>query len=246
MATDILYPKYNNVNDPQGPDTYVLEEDDDTLYNLDDDADIESDDTNPDDEQESKSPKKRDSIAFFFFLKILSTPVEGWKKLRRRAFKNEEVAASCFYPLVALAAFSEVADLFYDNRTISDWAVYGLVTFLAFFFGYFTILLFCGFMLPKKSRYLFRKDNGMQFVMMALSSLAIFYTLSNVFPMIQEVIYLLPLWTIYIIYKGVRVMRVNQDVINMTTVILCILVLGVPILWGWAFHTIFLPHVFVN
>lgn len=58
MATDILYPKYNNVNDPQDPDTYVLEEDDDTLYNLDDDADIESDDTNPDDEQESKSPKK--------------------------------------------------------------------------------------------------------------------------------------------------------------------------------------------
>ncbi|MGN0236486.1 MAG: hypothetical protein ACI4AK_00100 [Lepagella sp.] len=239
MASDILYPHYN---DPQDPDTYVMEEDDDSLYNL-DDADIEEDDTDPD-EEESKSPKKSDSIAFLFFLRILATPVEGWKKLRRRAFKNEEVAASCFYPLVALAAFSEVADIFYDNRTISDWAVYGLVTFLAFFFGYFTILLLCGFILPKKSRDLFRKNHGMQLVMMALSSLAIFYTLSKALPMVQEVIYLLPLWTIYIIYKGVRVMRVNQDVVNMTTVILCILILGVPILWGWAFHTIFLPHIF--
>ena len=225
----------------------------DAIYNFDDvdDDDSGADDSEEDDadleESEDAEPdaevKKGPSPVGVLF-KAMLTPVEGWKALKRARFKTEDFAARCFYPLIALSAVSEVASLFYEaNRTFSDWVMDGLATFITFFFGYFTIIALGSMALPKKSRSFLQKDIGRQFVMLNLSTLAMFWVLIQALPMLEPVLVFLPLWTIYLIFKGVRVLRIPEDVTTSTTGYLCLLIIGIPVLWNWLLTEFLLPAV---
>lgn len=249
-----------NDNDIDKP-LYAIEDDEKPLYEIEDslsprpeaeyciddeeeDADEEEEDEDMDEEQlteESVVSEKKNPSPVRLLFKTMFTPVEGWKALKRARLKTEEFASRCFYPLIALAAISEVSKIFYEaNVSVSDWAVDGLITFMTFFFGYFSVLLAGGFMLPPKSRDIIKKDIGKQFVMLAMSSLAIFWIFIQIMPMLEPVLVFLPLWTIYLIYKGVRILRVPEEVENSTTGLLCMLIIGIPVLWNWVLTDILL------
>lgn len=226
---------------------YSIEENDltrnvDDLADDDNEDDIEDPNDDDDSNDDAVENKKNSPSSFHLLIRTMLTPVEGWKSLKRAKFKSDEVASGCFYPIIALAAVAEVARIFYEaNTSISDWAVNGMTTFITFFFGYFTVL-FCGaFLLPKAARPLLKKDIGQQFVMYNMSTLAIFWIAIRLLPMLEPVLVFLPLWTIYLIYKGVRVIRVPYDVENSTTGLLCMLIIGAPLLWNWLLTEILLP-----
>ena len=211
--------------------------DDKDIYDADSEDEIDDDAT----DSEAESSKKIVS-PMGVLLKTMMTPVEGWKALKRARFSTDEFASKCFYPLVALATVSEAAKFFYEaNYTLVEWMMDGMTTFITFFFGYFTILLAGGFMLPRLSRDLMKKDIGKQFVMLGMSTLAIFWTLIQAVPMLDPVLVFLPLWTIYLIYKGIRVIRVPEEVENSTTGIMCALVIGVLVLWNWLLTEFLIP-----
>jgi hypothetical protein len=247
-----------NNNDIDKP-LYAIEDDEKPLYEIEDslsprpeeeyciddeEEDEEEEDEDMDEEQpteESVVSEKKNPSPVRLLFKTMFTPVEGWKALKRARLKTEEFASRCFYPLIALAAISEVSKIFYEaNVSVSDWAVDGLITFMTFFFGYFSVLLAGGFMLPSKSRDIIKKDIGKQFVMLAMSSLAIFWIFIQIMPMLEPVLVFLPLWTIYLIYKGVRILRVPEEVENSTTGLLCMLIIGIPVLWNWVLTDILL------
>lgn len=194
----------------------------------------------PEDEEGEEEPERKPS-PISVLMKIMFSPVEGWKAMKRARFSVEEVSSRCFYPLIALAAVSDVCKMFYEaNVTFSDWAVDGLTTFITFFFGYFSVLLLGGLILPKKSREVLRNDVGKQYVMMNMSTLAIFWVLIQLMPMIEPALVFLPLWTIYLVIKGVRILRVPDDVKNSTAGYFCLLIIGLPLLWNWLFSDIIL------
>lgn len=217
----------------------IDDEADRPLYSIEEDSDIESDIDEDDDndgspDPEPEQPKRLSPLQVLF--KTMLTPVEGWKALRRARFKSDEVASRCFYPLIALAAVSDVAAMFYEAHvTFTDWAIDGLITFITFFFGYFTVLLVGGVILPRKSRFIVKEEVGKQLVMISMSTLALFWVFIQLLPMIEPVLVFLPLWTIYLIYKGVRVYRVKDEAVNSTTGLLCMLVIGAPLFWNWLF-----------
>lgn len=239
-------------------DKPLYEIDDSPLYSIPDDADDsalsapvyeededdeedEEEDLNEDGESEEETEVKKLPSPFSVMLKTMLGPMEGWKALKRARFSSEEFAARCFYPLIALAALSEGSMLFYEaNMTVSEWAKAGLATFITFFFGYFTVLLLGGMVLPRQSRDIMKKEIGKQFVMLSMSTLALFWVIVRLLPMLQPVLVFLPLWTVYIIFKGVRRLRVPKEVENSTTGLLCMLVIGVPILWNWIMTEILL------
>lgn len=197
----------------------------------------------PNDDVENGSPDdKNDKISPLKVLfKTMFTPVEGWKALRRAKFTEEKFASDCFYPLVGLAAISEASMFIYEaNVTPTQFVVKAAITFVTFFFGYFGVILCGGFMLPKGARFLLKSGVGKEMVMLALSSLALFLTVINLLPMLEPVLVFLPLWTIYIVIKGVRQMRVPSDCVNSTSGLLCMLLIGVPLFWHWLL-TEFMP-----
>lgn len=230
-----------NTNDKDKP-LYSIDDDETPLYKLDEEEENidvgESENQNS--EEIEPSGKKISPLIVLF--RIMLTPVEGWKILKRSRFKTDDFAAKCFYPLLACAALSDISGIFYEaNFTVTDWVIKGFTTFITFFFAYFTIIFTAGLILPKQSRGLTKTDIGKQFVMIAMSTLTIFWILIQILPMIEPVLVFLPLWTIYLCFKGIRVIRVNKDVENTTTLVLCVLIIGIPLFWNWLIMEIFLP-----
>lgn len=226
---------------------------DSPLFTVDDseDENEEKDEDNIEDEEEEEETEEsieeeaerlKKPSAFSIMWKTMMTPVEGWKALKRARLTAEEFANGCYFPMIGFAAVSEISKVFYEaNHTLSDWLLDGLSTFLTFFFGYFTILLAGGLVLPKKSRHFLKKDIGKEFVMLNLSTLALFWSVLMIIPMLDPVLVFLPIWTIYLIYKGIRVIRVPSDVENSTTGFMCLLILGAPLLWNWIIRELLIP-----
>lgn len=189
------------------------------------------------------SARKDSASAMGLMFRILATPVEGWKALKRARMAPETVASRCFYPFVALASVSEFANLFYlAESTVSSILVAAVNTFISFFFGYFLVLMCAGILMPKDVREQFKKPFGKEFVMEMMSTLALFYALGILLPMAQTVLVFLPLWTIYAISKGVRFLRGPKESETRSACVLSLLIVGAPILCHWLF-SIFLPSM---
>jgi len=175
--------------------------------------------------------------AIGLLVKILSNPVEGWKELKRCKYSVDKIASGCFYPLVALASISEYTALFYDaDSTLVSLIIPAFITFITFFFGYFSVLLCGGFMLPKEARKTLNTYFGKEYVMLSMSTLALFYIVFRLFILAGPIFAFLPLWTIYILCKGVKLFRVPKEKESRTCGIFSALIIGCPIFWNWVFN----------
>lgn len=187
---------------------YVLEEEPDRKDSSAEEYVI--DDEVPDDDIEVKTEEESEAwrgdtcesrpSAFGLLLKVLSNPVDGWKAVKRSKYSVDSFAAGCFYPLLGLAAVSEFTALFYESdSTLSSLLVPAVITFITFFFGYFSVLLFGEFLLPREARKTLHTYYGKEYVMINMSTLAVFYILFRLFPIVGPILAFLPLWTIYIL-----------------------------------------------
>ncbi|MDE5789925.1 MAG: YIP1 family protein [Muribaculaceae bacterium] len=215
------------------PDDKGAFENEGSLESDEEDAEDEADEEENEEGAEIKSGK------FSLLFKIMSTPVEGWKELKRRRYPAEEVASGLFYPTVAMASLSEFAGMIYTTIGVGECLMNALVAFISFFFGYFTVLLLCGGILPKASKGIMKTSIGKEFIMVNMSTLALFFTAINLFPMIDAVLVFLPIWTIYLIYKGVRILRIPESVETRTKILLTFLIVGAPVLWSWLMELFF-------
>ncbi|MDE6716598.1 MAG: hypothetical protein K2J70_00260 [Muribaculaceae bacterium] len=225
FSDDTLHQKaqetYHDRTDANDVDDETDEEDDEE----------EEDEEEEDEEEEDEENSEKGNLLLLLF-KILSTPVEGWKEFKRRGYTPDEVARGCFFPLLFLASLSDFTPKLYGHYiTTGECVMQALVTFVSFFFGYFCVTLIGRSILPKGSREIFQNNFGKEFVMINVSSLALFYMAIRLFPMLDAILVFLPIWTIYIIYKGVRFLRVPAQIETRTKVILTFLILGLPYMW---------------
>ena len=178
---------------------------------------------------------------FGLLIKVLSDPVDGWKALKRCKYSVDSVAAGCFYPLIGLAAVSEYTALFYEaDVTFSSLLVPAIITFITFFFGYFSVLLSGELLLPKEARKILHTYYGKEYVMLNISTLTVFYILFRLLPLAGPIFAFLPLWTIYVACKGVKLFRVSKENEARTCGMLSFLIVGCPVFWNWVFNE-FLP-----
>lgn len=180
-------------------------------------------------EQANRSP-------FISLLRIMATPMDGWKAFKRSKISEDKVASGCFYPLLAIASVSQFTALFYEGDvTLPRLIVPAIRIFITFFFGYFSVMLLGGFLLPKEGSGVLKTNFGKGFVMLCMSSLALFFILYRLIPMLGPVLAFMPIWTIYVVCKGVRLFRVPQEKYSQVCGMLSLLVVGCPILLNWIF-----------
>lgn len=173
------------------------------------------------------------STPFALLAKCMFNPVEGFKSLYRSKQKNDLFASQCFYPLVALAAISNYLELIFGTSETSliSCSISGIVTFITFFFGYFTTLIGCRILLPREESASLDKDYGKNLIMIGFCTLAFFYILSRCIPVLAPVWGLMPIWTIYILTRGAKFLSKKGDLKTRTCVIICFLTIFVPLAW---------------
>ena len=173
---------------------------------------------------------------FILFLKVLFNPVNGWKGLKRANPAPERMAQGCYYPVLAVLALSCFAMLFYVSSTpLQSLLVEALISFISYFLGYFTVIMLLKSFLPADCRRCFDAPFGRNFVMVAMTSLAMVRILIGLVPFFQPVLVFLPLYTIFMIVKGVRFLRCGSNRETLLMVSVSLLTIGVPWLMQWIF-----------
>lgn len=198
-----------------------------------DDIDINNEENKENQESEGKDRKKKSALLLLF--QILVTGTTGWKELRRSRIKPEQAAAGCFYPILALTSACKFADWFYlPEFDIATTVVSAVSIFASFFFSYFAIGAICRLLFPESAK---EKTDSPYFKLMvqySLSSLAIFLIPSEIFPIIDPITVFLPIWTAFIITKGVRFLRLPEQYQNRCMVTIVVTVIVMPYFFMWA------------
>lgn len=185
--------------------------------------------------------KKSSKIRSPFVMMILAmfNPVEGFKAIRRSKISADKFASECFYPLMAVASLTSFTQLFYDSEsTVVSSIVDAVVTFISLFFAFFTTLLCGKWLLLKRVAEEIVKDYGKIYLMTGFCSLGLFYILYRLFPILAPVWGLLPIWTIYIIWRGTKFLKINEGEDYRTKVILSCLTILTPVAWYGLFAEI--------
>ena len=182
------------------------------------------------------------SSAFGLLLNIMFNPVEGWKKLRRSKMSVESLQSGCFYPVLAIMAVSRFAEYFYSvNISLSHLLTQAVVEFVAFFLGYFCVQMVLLWILPTNVAERFEERFGKEYTLIALSTLALFSIFTNILPMLWPILIFLPIWTLYIMFKGIRFFLFPEKQEMKFFVLSGTAVIGVPLLIEWALNSI-LPY----
>lgn len=167
-------------------------------------------------------------------MEILLTGTAGWKKLRRSRLTPEQTAAGCFYPLLALAAICRFADWFYMPEFIlSETLIRASVIFIAFFLSFFAVQVVCRWLFPYDAKAKTETPYFKLVVQYALASLALFQIPSELLPILEPITVFLPIWTAFIITKGVRFLRLPKAKENRCMVTIVVTTIAMPYILMW-------------
>jgi len=230
----------NKIAEEQDDNIYVYNEEDDCVE-ASRPATDDLDDSGPnysqvtmDDISEVNLDKGDDASPFLIMLKVLLNPIEGWKALRRSKLTTERVQNGCFYPILAFYAISKFTSFFYKSGVgLSDVLVSAVTGFVSFFFGYFCILLILKAVIPKMLEKTSVQEFAKLFVMISLSTLCLFFSMLEIFPMLWAILIFFPMWTIYVVCRGARFFKFPDNRKIVYTGLLCVLTVGVPALIDW-------------
>ncbi len=183
-------------------------------------------------EENTERPKK--SSPFGLLFDILFTGTAGWKRLRRSRWTPEQTAAGCFYPILALVAICRFADRFYvPDFNLSATLIKAASIFVAFFLSYFSVQVICRLFFPFDAKSKTETPYFKLLVQYALSSLALFRIPAEVLPVVEPLAVFLPIWTIFIITKGVRFLRLPENNKNRCMVTIILATIAMPYIFIW-------------
>lgn len=203
---------------------------------MNDNNDYKEDDLNLSvgEEQTETVEKQRKGNGLTYLFAILFTGTAGWKQLRRSRLTPEQTAAGCFYPILALVAACRFADWFYlPEFNISETLVKAASIFASFFFSYFAIQVICRLCFPHEAKSKTETNYFKLVVQYALSSLALFWLPAEILPVIEPLTVFLPIWTVFIITKGVRFLRLPENHKNRCMVTIIVATVVTPYFFTW-------------
>lgn len=206
-----------------------------------DDINLNSDqDPQLDGPEVSHNPKRSSYKPILLLFSILMTGTAGWKDLRRSRIKPEQAAAGCFYPLIAFASVCRFADWFYlPEFDLSSTLVSAASVFASFFFSFFAVLVVCKWVFPYVAKSKTETPFFKLMVQYSLSSLALFWIPAELLPILEPLTVFLPIWTAFIITKGIRFLRLPEKYVNRCMTIIVLSVIVMPYIFMWICDQIF-------
>lgn len=173
---------------------------------------------------------------------IMTMPSTGWEKTRRRGPLPEVAVIRFFLPLCLISGFSVFFDYFYPDQQnylgteqgrFTVLLVNAVIQFTSFFLGYYLSLVLEKVFLPSDARKLPSTDYGKLLTMAGVGSLAIFHIIFEALQMLDFILVFLPLWTIFIIFKGMEKSDIRSEKHILTMGLVCMIVIACPTVLEW-------------
>lgn len=217
---------------PAGDIFYSFEDEEDDVFPPRDGEVEEDGPREPGEGKPSRSPWK-------LFFKVLTNPVEGWKELKRSKVTAAQFGWKLFYPILLIAALSNIAMPIYGIEFSAAHIVSDIViTFMSLLLSNFIAALCCEWFGGKGMRKQMRTDFGRNFIMTIIGSAALEVILWLWLPMMTPIISFLPLYSIYLIVRGVKYLRISTNRTNAMIMMFAALCIGLPLLLDTLFSAL--------
>lgn len=172
---------------------------------------------------------------------IMVTPAAGWRRVKENGPSPELATLRFLLPLSLISGASVFFTLLYPHNIELDenqsWFTFLLVSaviqFCSFFIGYYFALVLAKVFLPKADRFLPSSRYGKLLTMTGVGTLAFFHILYKAFPMLDTILVFLPLWTIFIIYKGLALADIKEEKSLLAMGVMCVAIVCAPTLIEW-------------
>lgn len=196
------------------------------------------------DEEEQRKPLTLPQI-WLALLKAMVMPSTGWKQLNDNEIKPESVVVGFLLPLSVIAAFSNFFSLIYElDLRFTDLLVGIVITFFTYFLGYYIAVLIAKIFLPKQDRGFATSNYGRILILDSMGALAIIHIIMEALQLFDFVIEFFPLWTVYMLYKGMAFAKVDSNKATYSLGVMCVAVISSPVLINW-FFDLFTPDTVI-
>lgn len=165
-------------------------------------------------------------------LRVMTMPTSGWDRIKQHGPTPEIASLRFLLPVSLLSGGSEFFSLLYEpgEKELASVLVAGVISFFSFFLGYYLAIIFAKIFLPKIARYFPSTRYGRLLTMTGVATLAIFHLLYKALPMFDFVIEFLPIWTIFLVFKGMQISGVPPEKSAFSMGVMCLVIIACPVL----------------
>lgn len=168
--------------------------------------------------------------------RVMTMPTSGWERMQKHGPSPEIAIIRYLFPISLLSGGAEFFSLVYPGQVeLSSVLVAGVIQFCSFFIGYFFALILAGLFLPKAAKGFPATQYGKLLTMTAVSTLAIFHLLFKALPMFDFVFEFLPIWTIFLVYKGMLIAGIQKEKAAFSMGVMCLVTIASPVIVAWVF-----------
>lgn len=202
--------------------------------------DFESYQIDDEDESDNPQPARRHTL-WELVPQVMIMPTSGWEKMRASGPSPDVATIRFLLPLSLLSGASVFFSLLYPNvnslgteeNSFTILLVNAVIMFCSFFIGYYVALLLEKIFLPKDMRDFPHSNFGKLMTMTGIGTLALFHILFEAFIMLDFILVFLPLWTIFILYKGIQQSGFHSEKELLAVGVICVVVIASPTLVEW-------------
>ena len=168
------------------------------------------------------------------FFSVLFTPVQGHKRLKNSKLDPAVMVSRVYYPVLALVSAAAFMDLAYGlDNDISSILQNAVALFVSFFITYFALFPAAGGLLGKNVSEKLASGYGRRLVSVTLTVLALNFLLYELCPVLEPVLFFAPVYTIYLITRGVKFLRLDDKRNTACIMVIVLLEIGLPYLIYW-------------
>lgn len=166
---------------------------------------------------------------------IMTMPASGWERLKKAGPSPEIATFRFLVPICILAGASDFFALLYPGQYgFTGLLVNSVVSFCSFFIGFYLALVLAKIFLPSEAKEFLSSSYGKLLTMTGVGTLAFFRILMQGLPMLDFILEFLPLWTIFLIYKGMKLSDIPSEKAAYSMGVMCVTVICGPVLTEWA------------
>lgn len=174
-------------------------------------------------------------------LQLVLSPAHGWEDIAVDDVSSRRLLKFGFLPLVSVAAVTSLLALVYHSETTLACVIErGVACFARYLLAYYVASFFFSLYIPSCTGGEMSLRRNHTFILYSLGLLAVLTILANVLPMVPDMIYLLPVYVYFIMWRGMVYMEVKFDGV-VGFMILCLLTLMAPLYLLQYIFSLFIP-----
>lgn len=160
-------------------------------------------------------------------LQLVLSPKRGWEDIAVDDIPANKLLTGGFIPLIIVDALSCLTGYLYHNDTSTLAVIASMISSVVMFLvPYFLASFFFSLYIPACTGGTMSMNKNHTFIIYSLSIMVVMDIMTHLLPMVPDMIFLLPIYVLFIMWRGLAYMEVKFDgvisflVLNILTVLL--------------------------